>query len=127
MGFAAAVVAAGAVFYWSQRRPGVTLVDLSLFQNKRYAAGFGIIFFFGFGILATVYAFPIFGQLVQSFTPNKAGTLLLPASLVAAAMIPFTGRASDVTSHQALLFVGLAISSVSVLGLTDADSITHYW
>ena len=105
----------------------MTLVDLSLFQNKRYAAGFGIIFFFGFGILATVYAFPIFGQLVQSFTPNKAGTLLLPASLVAAAMIPFTGRASDVTSHQALLFVGLAISSVSVLGPTDADSITHYW
>ena len=127
LGFAAAVVAAGAVFYWSQREPGVTLTDLSLFKNKSYAAGFGIIFFYGFGTLATVYAFPIFGQLVQSFTPIKAGTLLLPASLVAAAMMPFTGRASDVISHRALLFVGLVISSVSVFGLADADSNTHYW
>ena len=46
LGFAAAVVMAGVVFYWSQRRPGLTLVDLSLFQNKSYAAGFSIIFFF---------------------------------------------------------------------------------
>ena len=127
LGFTAVVVAAGAAFYWSQRRPGVTLVDLSLFQNKNYAAGFGIIFFFGFGTIATVYAFPVFGQLVQSFSPIKAGTLLLPASLVAAAMMPFTGRATDVISHRTLLFVGLVISSVSVFGLTDADSNTHYW
>jgi len=127
LGFVAAIVAAGAVFYWSQRRLGVTLVDLSLFQNRIYAAGFGIIFFYGFGTLATIYAFPIFGQLVQNFTPTKAGALLLPASLVAAAMMPLTGRATDMISHRTLLFVGLVISAVSVFGLTDADSNTHYW
>jgi len=127
LSFAVGVVVAVVLFFWSQRRPGVTLVDLSLFQNRSYAAGFGIIFFFGFGTLAMVYAFPIFGQLVQNFPPITAGTLLLPASLIAAAMMPFTGRATDIVPHKTLLFIGLVISSVSVLGLIDADSNTHYW
>jgi MFS transporter, DHA2 family, multidrug resistance protein len=127
LSFAVGVVVAVVLFFWSQRRPGVTLVDLSLFQNRSYAAGFGIIFFFGFGTLAMVYAFPIFGQLVQNFPPITAGTLLLPASLIAAAMMPFTGRATDIVPHKTLLFIGLVISSVSVFGLIDADSNTHYW
>lgn len=59
-------------------------------------AGLVIIFFFGFGTLATVYAIPTFGQIVQSFLPITAGVLLLPASLFAAATMPLIGRATDI-------------------------------
>lgn len=127
LAFAAAVIAAAGLFYWSQTRQGPTLIDLSLFQSRQYVAGLVIIFLFGFGTLATVYASPIFGQLVQNFPPITAGTLLLPASLVAATIAPLAGRATDVFPHRTLLIVGISLSVFSIYGLTDADTNTHYW
>ena len=123
----AAAVVGLAALYWSQRRPGPTLVDLSLFRNRAYAAGLVLIFFFGFGTLATVYAFPIFGQIVQNFPPVTAGVLLLPASLFAAALMPFTGRATDIFPHRTLLAVGIFISFASIFALAVADANTHFW
>ena len=115
------------MFYWSQRRSGPTLVDLSLFGNRVYVAGLVIIFFFGFGTMATVYAFPVFGQIVQNFPPVTAGVLLLPASLFAAAIMPLTGKATDIFPHRTLLTLGLVVSIVSVLALAVADANTHFW
>ncbi|MBT6273389.1 MAG: DHA2 family efflux MFS transporter permease subunit [Chromatiales bacterium] len=125
--FMAAVTVGLLVFYWSQRRPGPTLIDLTLFRSRTYVAGLVIIFFFGFGTLATVYAFPIFGQIVQNLPAVTAGALLLPASIFAAALMPFTGKATDIFPHRALLSVGLFISAGSIFLLADADANTHFW
>ena len=125
--YVAGVIFSAIAFYWSQKRPGPTLIDLSLFRNRQYAAGLMIIFLFGFGTLAVVYASPIFGQLVQNFSPITAGTLLLPASLIAATLSPFTGRATDKFPHRMLLSIGILLSVVSIYGLTNADTNTHYW
>jgi DHA2 family multidrug resistance protein len=127
LAFVATVLVGMVVFYWSQRRPGPTLIDLSLFQNRSYVAGLVIIFFYGFGTLATVYAIPIFGQIVQNFPPVTAGVLLLPASLFAAAIMPLTGKATDIFPHRTLLVVGVFISAASVFALAVADVGTHFW
>lgn len=127
LALAVGVVVAAIAFYWSQKRDGATLIDLTLFRSRQYCAGLVIIFLFGFATLATVYAFPIFGQLVQNFPPITAGTLLLPASLVAATLAPFAGRATDRFPHRLLLFVGILLSVVGVAGLAGADTNTHYW
>jgi len=125
--FVVTVLVGLVVFYWSQRRPGPTLVDLSLFRNRAYVAGLVVIFFFGFGSLATVYAFPIFGQIVQNFPPITAGVLLLPASLFAAAIMPLTGKATDIFPHRTLLVIGILITAVSLFALAIADANTHFW
>lgn len=127
LAFAMGVATTALLFYWSQRRGGTTLVDLSLFRSRQYVAGLVIIFLFGFGTLATVYAFPIFGQLVQNFPPITAGTLLLPASLVAATIAPLAGRATDMFPHRTLLFAGIFLSVIGILGLVGADTNTQYW
>jgi EmrB/QacA subfamily drug resistance transporter len=127
LAFVSTVLAGLVLFYWSQRRRGPTLVDLSLFRNHAYVAGLVIIFFFGFGTLATVYAFPIFGQIVQNFPPITAGVLLLPASIFAAALMPLTGKATDIFPHRALLALGVFVSVVSVFALAVADANTHFW
>ena len=125
--YATGVIVSAIAFYWSQRRSGPTLIDLSLFQSRQYSAGLLLIFLFGFGTLATVYASPIFGQLIQNFPPITAGTLLLPASLVAASLAPLAGRATDIFPHRMLLTIGVFLSAVSIYGLTNADTNTHYW
>ncbi len=121
------VIVSAIAFYWSQKRQGPTLIDLSLFQNRRYSAGLMIIFLFGFGTLAVVYAAPIFGQLVQNFPPITAGTLLLPASLIAATLSPLAGKAADRFPHRVLLALGISFSVVSIFGLADSDTNTQYW
>ena len=127
LGFAAAVLAGSIAFYWSQRRAGPTLLDLNLFRNRAYAAGLVIMFWFGFGTLATVYAFPIFGQLVQNFSPTTAGVLLLPASIFAALLMPFTGKAADLYPNRSLIGVGILLSAASVFALAIADANTRFW
>ncbi len=51
-------------FILSQRRPEGNLLDLSLFQNARFSTAVAVSFLFGFGSFATVYIFPVFGQIV---------------------------------------------------------------
>jgi EmrB/QacA subfamily drug resistance transporter len=125
--FGMGVIASALLFYWSQTRAVITLIDLTLFQSRQYVAGLVIIFLFGFGTLATVYSAPIFGQLIQNFPPITAGTLLLPASLVAACIAPLAGRATDKFPHRVLLAIGISLSVVSIYGLTTADTNTQYW
>lgn len=115
------------LFIWSQRRVGATLIDLSLFRNRVYAAGFIFIFFYGFATLAVIYAFPVFGQVVQNLPPIKAGALLLPGSILAGALMPFTGRLTDVLPARTLLAVGLLVTAISSFALATADANTIFW
>lgn len=116
-----------ALFFWSQRRVGVTLIDLSLFKNRTYAAGFIFIFFYGFATLAVIYAFPVFGQVVQNLPPINAGALLLPGSIIAGALMPFTGRLTDVLPARTLLTAGLIVTAISSFALATADTNTIFW
>lgn len=121
------VLAGLAFFVWSQRRDGPTLIDLSLFKNRTYAAGFIFIFFYGFATLAVIYAFPVFGQVVQNLPPLNAGALLLPGSIIAGAFMPFTGRLTDILPARTLLTVGLLVTAISSFALATADTNTVFW
>ena len=92
--FTVGVVSAGG-FVHSQRRAGAALLDLSLFAYAGFASAALVAFVYGVGNFAITYAVPVFGQLVQGYTPTVAGFLLLPASLVLVALFPLTGRLSD--------------------------------
>lgn len=124
---AAATILFGFAFVASQMRIGATLLDLRLFRNLRFAAALAIAFLFGFSNFASVYAFPIFGQIVQNFTPTIAGSMLLPGSLFAALVLPFAGRASDKAPTTVVIAFGLIVISLSIGMLAGADANTAYW
>jgi len=124
---AAATVLSGIAFVLSQKRPTASLIDLSLFGNRQFVTALSISFLFGFSNFASVYAFPIFGQIVQNFSPTVAGSMLLPGSLFAAAMLPLTGRVADKISAQTILVVGHLIIAFSIIMLANADPNTVFW
>ena len=70
-------------FIYSQRRPSGNLMDLDVFRNFRFCTVICISFFYGMASFAQNYAFPIFSQIVQGYTPTLAGSLLLPGAVVA--------------------------------------------
>lgn len=124
---AAFTLACGVAFVYSQKRPSASLLDLSLFGNARFVTALCVSFLFGFGNFASVYVFPIFGQVVQNFSPSVAGSMLLPGSLFAAAILPFTGRVADKVPAPLVMMFGLAIIAGSVAMLAGADPNTIFW
>ena len=117
----------GALFLASQMRPGASLLDLSLLRNRAFASAVAIAVVFGAGNFATSYAIPVFGQLVQNQTATEAGLLLLPASLLVMALLPLTGRASDVMPTWIPVMGGLLLFAAGTALLSVADANTPYW
>ncbi len=114
-------------FVLSQQRRGATLLDLNLFTNGRFVNALACSFFFGFGNFASVYSFSIFGQIVQGFSPTVAGSMLLPGSFFAAAILPLAGRVSDKLPAPIIMIFGLVIIVTSVSMLIGADANTVFW
>lgn len=127
LSLAAATFIAASAFVLSQKRLSSSLMDLRLFGNGRFVTALCISFVFGFGNFASVYAFPIFGQLVQNFTPTVAGSMLLPGSLFAAAILPMTGRFADKFPAPVVMTGGMLVIAVSVAMLAGADANTLFW
>jgi EmrB/QacA subfamily drug resistance transporter len=121
------MVLSGAGFIWSQRLPNANLLDLALFRNARFVTVITISFMFGAGSFATVYIFPVFAQIVQGYTPTVAGSLLLPGSLLAAMILPFSGRLADHFPAHIVIFIGMSIFGFSAVLMADADVDTVFW
>lgn len=123
---ALAAILCGIAFVMSQKRPGASLLDLSLFSNAQFVAALMMSFLFGFGNFASVYAFPIFGQIVQGFSPSVAGSMLLPGSLFAAMVLPLAGRVSDKAPTPYVIIFGLSIIAISMFMLSGASTNTVF-
>jgi DHA2 family multidrug resistance protein len=120
-------IAAASAFVISQFRPDSSLLDMSLLRDPRFSSAIVIAFVFGAGNFASTYAMPVFGQLVQSYTPTIAGFILLPASLVVVFLLPFTGRLSDTVPPHYPIMGGLILFSVSAFFVAGADVNTPFW
>ena len=119
-------ILAAAGFVLSQFRPGSAMLDMSLLRDTRFSSAVVIAFVFGAGNFASTYAMPVFGQLVQSYTPTVAGLILLPASLVVVCLLPFTGRLSDTVPPHYPIMGGLVCFAVSAFLIADADVNTPF-
>lgn len=118
---------AGAAFLWSQTRATDALLDLSLFRIPAFAAAVLIAFVFGMGNFATTYAVPVFGQLVQGLSATDAGMLMMPAGLIVALALPFTGRLADSVKAHYTIICGLFFFFLGTALLGGADSNTPFW
>lgn len=118
---------AAVAFIMSQKRRGASLLDLSLFGNGRFVNALACSFFFGFANFASVYSFSIFGQIVQGFSPTVSGSMLLPGSFFAAAILPLAGRVSDKVPAPMVMIFGSVIIVASVSMLIGADANTVFW
>lgn len=126
-GLLAITAIGGAGFLWSQTKAADALLDLSLFRLPAFAAACSIAFVFGMGNFATTYAVPVFGQLVQNLSATDAGMLMMPAGLIVAFALPFTGRLADQFKAQYTIMSGLFFFFLGTALLGTADANTPFW
>ncbi len=123
----AIAIASGFSFVLSQFRRNAGLLDMSLFRNPRFVSAIAVALIFGMGNFATIYVFPVFGQLVQEYTPTLAGFLILPGSLIAVVVLPLSGRLSDLVPAQFPIIFGLGLFSASMFLMASTDIDTMVW
>ena len=122
----AITLVAGTGFVFSQLRERAGLLDLTLIRNRRFAAALTVSFVFGIANFTTIYIYPVFGQLVQGYTATMAGFLILPGSLLAALVVPITGRLADSAPPLPMILIGLAIFAASNLLMAETDVNTMF-
>ena len=120
-------VACGAGFVSSQTRPGASLLDLNLLKNFPFAAAALVALVYGVGNFSTTYLIPVFGQLVQGYTPTLAGMLLLPAAFGVILVLPVSGALADRLRPEIFIYSGFGMFALGIFMLADSDTNTTFW
>ena len=103
------------------------LLDVRRFSSPQFAAANVISFLFGIGLFGSLYLLPIFVQIVQNYTPTRAGLVLIPAGLILGIVMPVMGRIGDrIPAHMPIIIGTLGfVLSCYALGIADAN--TGFW
>lgn len=124
--FGVAIVALCAFVAWEFITPH-PMLNLRLFRYVRYVFCCIVTFVWGAGNWGVWYIVPLFVQIVQHYTPTKSGLLLMPASLLLAAIFPFAGRVSDWVAPRWPIMIGMFLTAVSCFLMASADLNTPFW
>jgi DHA2 family multidrug resistance protein len=103
------------------------IFDVRLLANWRFAVANMISFLFGVTLFGSIYLQPIFTQIVQSYTPTRAGEVLIPGGLILGLVLPMTGRLADRIPPQWPITIGFAVFAVSHIWLGIVDPNIGFW
>jgi DHA2 family multidrug resistance protein-like MFS transporter len=124
---AALVVAAiaGAAFVRRQRRIDDPLVDLALFEDRRFTVGLGTFLVTGVVMAGVSYAAALYLQGVIGLSPLAVGAWLVPQNLVMLGGTLAAPRLDQRFDTVRLVVTGLFVagSGLLLLGLVDTDAL----
>ena len=121
----AAVVLLG-LFIASQARPGLTMIDLSLFRRPAFDGAQTTAFAISSSMFAMFLYLTLYLQNVLGLSPLQTGVRFLPLSIVSFFAAPIAGRLSARVPVRLLLGVGLALVALS-LYLMSGISVDSGW
>ena len=124
-GFAAAIVFLP-IFVLIQRHGRAPMLDLSLFQNKLFAAASGAAFINGLSRFALMFLFVFYFQGPQGKSPIVDGLELAPLAVGMLVASPLAGIAADRHGSRGLAALGMLVSAVGLAGMTMLQAHTAY-
>jgi EmrB/QacA subfamily drug resistance transporter len=123
--FAVAAVALVAFVVWERRVP-YPMLDLRLFDNRRYAFSVAAATLQSLAVFAVNFLLIFYLQGVRGYTPLTAALLILPMSLVGAVVGPLSGRWADRVGGTLPATLGLVAQGLSLIWLATLSPTTPY-
>ncbi|MDA0181734.1 DHA2 family efflux MFS transporter permease subunit [Solirubrobacter phytolaccae] len=111
---------------WSLRGRG-TLIDLSLFKDRAFAAASGTTFIFGVSLFGAMLILPLYYQVVREESALNAGLLLAPQGIGAAMAMPIAGRITDKVGAGRVVPFGILVALVGTGVYTQLTADTSFW
>ncbi len=109
-----------------ERRSKAPMLDLSLFENRLFAAATAAAFINGLARFALMFIFVFYFQGAQSNSPIEAGIKLIPLALGMLIASPLAGAYADRHGSRGLAALGMLASAVGLAGMTTLGVHTPY-
>lgn len=109
-----------------QLRAANPLLNMRLFLHRPFAMGGIVGFIYGIALFGSTYLLPIYMQAALSFSPSRAGFVLLPAGLALALCMPVGGRLADRMRAAGLVSGGVFILAASLALMATVGPTTNF-
>jgi EmrB/QacA subfamily drug resistance transporter len=98
-------------FFWELHVPQ-PVMDVRLLRNTTYLLSLAASSMAAIALFTGIFIVPMFTQSVQGHSPLQTGLILMPAALVAGALMPLAGKLFDKLGAAILASCGLALVGV---------------
>ena len=110
-----------------ERRSAAPMLDLSLFNNRLFAAASAASFINGLARFALMFLFVFYYQGAQANSPIEAGVKLIPLALGMLIASPLAGVYADRHGSRTLAALGMLVSAAGLAGMTMLEVHSPYW
>ncbi len=124
-GFAAAALLLPA-WVLIERRSRAPMLDLTLFDNRLFAAATAAAFINGLARFALMFLFVFYFQGAQANSPIEAGIKLIPLALGMLIASPLAGIYADRHGSRMLASLGMLVSAIGLAGMTTLEVHSGY-
>src|SRR5690349_13178367 len=115
------------VFVLIERHSRAPMLDLTIFENRLFAAATGAAFINGLSRFALMFLFVFYFQGAQGDDPITAGIKLAPMALGMLIASPPAGIYADRHGSRALAALGMLVSAGALAGMTTLEVHSSYW
>ena len=122
---------AGAVllplFVLIERRASSPMLDLTIFENRLFAAATGAAFINGLSRFALLFVFVFYFQGVKGDDPITAGIKLAPMAIGMLISSPLAGIWADRRGSRAMACAGMLLTAGALAAMTTLEPGSAYW
>jgi EmrB/QacA subfamily drug resistance transporter len=115
------------VFVLIEGRHRAPMLDLSIFENRLFAAATAAAFINGLSRFALMFLFVFYFQGVKGDDPIKAGIELAPMAIGMLIASPIAGIWADRRGSRTLAALGMLVGAVALAGMTTLGVDTPYF
>ncbi|HTR88657.1 MAG TPA: MFS transporter [Solirubrobacteraceae bacterium] len=108
-------------------RSRAPMLDLSLFQNRLFAAASAAAFINGLARFALMFLFVFYYQGAQANSAIEAGLKLIPLALGMLVASPLAGIYADRHGSRALAAIGMLVTAAGLAGMTTLQVSSPYY
>ena len=114
-------------FVLVETRGRAPMLDLTIFQNRMFAAASAAAFINGLSRFALLFVFVFYFQGAQGDDPITAGLKLAPMAIGMLVSSPIAGWWADKRGSRALAAWGMVVSAAGLAAMTTLQADSPYW
>jgi EmrB/QacA subfamily drug resistance transporter len=115
------------LFVLIEHRARAPMLDLTIFENRLFAAATGAAFINGLSRFALMFVFVFYFQGAQGDDPILAGVKLAPLAVGMLISSPLAGAWADRRGSRTLAALGMVVTAAGLAGMTLLQAGSAYW